>query len=404
MNHSLTRRSLTLGAALGLVLGSAPATAQKAQHATLAKRIVTTSVNIQPGDVVVVAGGKHNIDMMEALAVEATMAGGLVTMFLNSDLVTRTSVAKADPKYLDLVPTYFANWLEDVDVWIGLPGIEDPKAIFADVPEDRMARSGKAAQVIFDMINDSGLRGTFIAYPSKQEAAENQLDFATLEGMHWKALNADYQKISAHGAVLKRMLEGANEVRVTSPAGTDIKFSVGDRKVFLDDGIVTEEDAKQAMFLTRWASLPGGAVFTAPLETSANGQVVVPKTRCRYQPMTGATYEFTNGKVTKFEAAAGGECYQETMAPYTGPKDMFASLQIGLNPGLEVIEEGGDYRPGNAAGMVWLAIGDNALLGGANAVGGQGGFGIPITNATVEIDGKVVVRNGELTTAVMAEQ
>jgi leucyl aminopeptidase (aminopeptidase T) len=404
MNHSLTFTSLALGAALGLVIGSNPAAAQEAQHAALAKRIVTTSVNIQPGDVVVVAGGKHNIDMMEALAVEATMAGGMVTMFLNSDRVTRTGVAEADAKYLDLEPTYFANWLKDVDVWIGLPGVEDSKAVFADVPEDRLARSGKAAQVIFDMLNGSNLRGTFIAYPSKQEAAENQLDFATLEGMHWKALNEDYQKISAHGAVLQRMLQGANEIRVTSPAGTDIRFSIGERKVFLDDGIVTAEDAKQAMFLTRWASLPGGAVFTAPLETSANGRVVVPKHRCRYQPMTGATYEFTDGKVTTFEAAAGGECYQETMAPYTGPKDMFASFQIGLNPGLQVIEEGGDYRPGNAAGMVWLTIGGNSLLGGANQVEGEAGFGIPVTNATVEIDGKIVVQNGELTTAVMAEQ
>jgi leucyl aminopeptidase (aminopeptidase T) len=404
MDHSLTFRSLVLGAALGLVLGSTPGAAQEAQQAALAKRIVTTSVNIQPGDVVVVAGGKHNIDLMEALAVEATMAGGMVNMFLNSDRVTRTGVAEADAKYLDLEPTYFANWLKDVDVWIGLPGIEDLKAVFADVPEDRLARSGKAAQVIYDMLNDSRLRGTFIAYPSKQDAAENQLDFATLEGMHWKALNVDYQKISAHGAVLQRMLQGAKEVRVTSPAGTDLRFSIGDRQVFLDDGIVTAEDAKQAMFLTRWASLPGGSVFTAPLETTANGRVVVPKHRCRYQPMTGVTYEFTNGTVTKFEAVAGAECYQETMAPYTGPKDMFASFQIGLNPGLQVVEEGGDYRPGDAAGMVWLAIGDNSLLGGANQVGGQGGFGLPVTNATVEIDGKIVVQNGELTTAVMAEQ
>jgi len=69
-----------------------------------------------------------------------------------------------------------------------------------------------------------------------------------------------------------------------------------------------------------------------------------------------------------------------------------------------VVEEGGDYRPGNAAGMVWLGIGGNSMLGGANKVEGEAGFGIPVTNATVEIDGKVVVRNGELTTAVMAEE
>ncbi len=404
MRHSPLLGLLALALGFGLAVVSSPATAQEAQHAALAKRIVTTSLAIQPGDVVVVSGGKHTIGLMEALAAEVTMAGGQVTMFLNTDRVIRAGVAEADAKYLDIEPTYFVNWLEDMDVWIGLPGIEDEKAVFADVPEDRLARAGKASRVIYDALNESGLRGAFIAYPSKQEAAEYGLDFATFEQSHWKSLNADYQKIAAHGAALQRMLEGAKEVRVTSPAGTDLRFSMGDRPVFVNDGIVTAEDAKQAMFITRWATLPGGSVFAAPLETSANGRVVVPKDRCRFQPMTGATYEFTDGKVTTFDAAAGGECYRETMAPYTGPKDMFGYFQIGLNPGRTVIEEGADYRPDDAAGIVWLGIGDNSLFGGANAVDGQGSFYFPVTKATVAIDGKVVVRDGELTTSVMAEQ
>ena len=53
-----------------------------------------------------------------------------------------------------------------------------------------------------------------------------------------------------------------------------------------------------------------------------------------------------------------------------------------------------DYRPVGAAGMVWLNFGDNQLLGGANKT--TGGFGFPVTNATVTVDGEVVVRAGAM--------
>jgi hypothetical protein len=75
---------------------------------------------------------------------------------------------------------------------------------------------------------------------------------------------------------------------------------------------------------------------------------------------------------------------------------MFASFQIGLNPKAKVIENPGDYRPGYAAGVVYINIGDNQLLGGSNKVEGGGGFGFPIVNSTVTVDGKTVVKDGAL--------
>ena len=85
------------------------------------------------------------------------------------------------------------------------------------------------------------------------------------------------------------------------------------------------------------------------------------------------------------------------IAPFDGPKDVFGFFQIGLNPGARVIENPGDYRPLNAAGLVTIGIGDNVLQGGDNKVKGQGGFTFPIVNATVTVDDKTVVQNGKLT-------
>lgn len=386
--------AMMLGAlGIGLLTPGETATA-KEDLQKLAQKIVNVSATVKPGDVVVVAGGTHTIPLMEALAMEVQKAGGMVQMFLESDRVTRSMWVDVQEKYLETEPAYFPEWLRHTDVWIGLPGLEDPRAVMADVPEARMAKVSKANQVIMDSLNESGVRAVFVGYPSRQAAELNQLDYGAYERIHWMAVDADYQAVGQKGQVLKQLLEGATTVKVTSPSGTNLTFTVGDRPIFLDDGMVTAAEAKEGMILTRMASLPGGVLFFAPVETSANGKVVVPKHRCKFAPLTGVSFDFQNGALRNFRAQSGGECFEEMMAAYSGPKDMFGSFSIGLNPMLPVIEEGGDFRPEDAAGMVYIGCGNNRLTGGANETEAE--FEFPITNATVEIDGKVVVRNGKL--------
>ncbi len=390
--RSLSCLTIVLGALDGLT-----ARAQDRGYSELAGRIVKTTAKVKPGDVVVVFGGKHDIGAMEDLAIEAAKAGGLVSMFLNSDKYQRAVFTDVPEQYLEQKPTYFAEWLKYINVYIGLPGVEDAKATFGDVPQERFAKANKAGQVVTDALNSSGVRAVFLGYPSRSDATANQLDFATYQKVFWEAASADYQKISDDGNQLKQILNGAKTVRVTSPAGTDFTFSTGDRPIFVDDGIMTEEKAKSKLALNRFVSLPSGTLFLAPVEASANGKVVVPHDQCQFKPLTGESFEFKNGRLENFRAESGGQCYAEAMAPYTGPKDMFASFQIGLNPNAKVIENPGDYHPGYAAGLVYINIGDNQLLGGSNKVEGGGGFSFPIVNSTVIVDGKTVVRDGALT-------
>jgi leucyl aminopeptidase (aminopeptidase T) len=387
-----------LCAAISLgVFASSAAKAQEMDYGELARRVVKTSANVKPGEVVVVFGGKHDIGLMEALAIETAKQGGMVTMFLDSDKFERAFYTEVPEQYLEQPPSYFAEWVKHMNVWIGLPGVEDPKAVYGDVPQERFAKANKAGQVVTDVLNASGVRLVSLGYPTQSDAAVNQLDFATYQKVFWDAVGADYQKISQDGNKLKQMLQGAKTVRVTSPSGTDFTFSVGGRPIFVDDGIVTEEKAKSKYFVTRYAALPGGSIFFAPIETSANGKVVVPRDRCQFKPLTGESFVFNQGHLENFYAESGGQCYAEAMAPYTGPKDMFAYFQMGLNPAAKVMENPGDYRPSNAAGLVYIGVGDNKLFGGSNKVQGGGGFNFPIVNATVTIDGKTVVQDGKLT-------
>jgi leucyl aminopeptidase (aminopeptidase T) len=395
---SVTRLALFTMLVLGLfftAIAQEQKEAQSQSFEALARKVVSTSANIKPGDVVVIQGGKHTIPLMEALAIEVQKAGGLVTMFLTSDRVVRSRYIDVPEKYLELEPRQWADWLKPIDVWISLPEIEDYKAMIAGVPENRFAKAAKSWRIIENMVDEAKIREVEIGYPTKEDAANNQLDFATFEKMHWAAVNADYKLISEKGNAIKAILKAAKTVRVTSPSDTDFTFSIGDRPIFVNDGIVTEEKARSKFIHERYASLPGGEVFFAAIEISANGKVAVAKTRCRYEPLAGVSFEFKNGKMENFKAEKGSECFTETMAPYSGPKDMFAGISIGLNPELKVIEDGGDYRPNLAAGMVEIGVGDNRLVGGNNNT--LVVFWFPIVRATVTVDGKVVVKDGKIT-------
>lgn len=380
-------------AAVGLV-GSA--SAQQPNLDELATRIIKTSANVKPGDVVVVFGGRHNLALMEALTIEANKAGGMTTMMITTDRVDRSFNVDVPEKYLEQDRGFFADWFKQVDVYIGLPGDENPKAVIEGVPEARFAKAAKAAQVMTDMLTSTPrLRGVFIGYPTKEDAAANHMDFATYSNMHWSAVNADYSKISAQGKAIQKALQGARSVRITSPAGTDFTFSIADRPVFLDDGIMTPEKAKSARLFERTASLPGGFVFGSGIETSANGKVVIPKDTCRYDAVNGVSFEFKGGQLQNYKAVENGGCFAETMAAYEGPKDVFGQFSIGLNPEMKVMDKGaGTFFPGNGAGVVYVSIGNNQLLGGANKTLGSWGF--PIVNSTVTVDGKVILKDGRI--------
>jgi aminopeptidase len=367
----------------------------EAAYKQLAKRLVQ-SASVKPGDVVVIDGGKHMIPLMESIAIEVQMIGGMPVMFLESDRVTRSMYTEVPDKYLEQVPKFFGEWYKNANVFIGLPSFEDNKALIAGVSDERFAKFSKTSDYFAGILNSLPVRVVGIDFPTKLDAENAGIDFATYQKLTSDGINTDYETLSGKGEKLQQMLKSAKSVRITSPAGTDFTFSLAPgRSVFLDDGIVTADEAKSKVFTERVVNLPGGNVFFAPLETSASGKVVVPRMRCRYKDMDNVSFEFKNGRMESFNAATNAECFQEALKPYTGPKDMFGNVWIGLNPALKVIEEGkANYRPFNAAGMVYVGIGENRQYGGNN--NSNSGSNFPITNATVTVDGKMVIKDGKL--------
>ena len=195
---------------------------------------------------------------------------------------------------------------------------------------------------------------------ARGDACENGARGATLPGITESVfvtgLDADYDAIADHSESLHEHVVDADEIRVTSPQGTDITVGIGDREWLLDTGIVHDAGG--------FSNLPAGEIFVSP--ESANGTYVVDGTMRPHGLLDEGQqlrFEVENGYVTDISDDDIRDQI-ETAAEEAG-RDAYnlAELGIGTNVGVDELV-GSVLLDEKAAGTVHIAIGDNAAIGG----------------------------------------
>jgi aminopeptidase len=356
----------------------------------LAPRLVQ-SAKIQPGDLVTISGGPAMVPEMEALGVQVEKAGGRAILLLDSPRLTRSFYAEVPEEYIKKQPTSFEKFsAENVDVAFILPTGEDFAAM------RRVDRRAKVDQALADLNastlsdrNKGTTRTLFIGVPTPSDTASIQMDYRPYEAMTWKAIEADYSAMRAKGEAMKGILEKAKRLHITSPEGTDFTVDLGKRPIVVSAGLVppgTKGDEA-----ARFSALPGGTVRFAPLETTANGKIRAAEDQCD-QPVKDESLDVRNGMPENVRSSTDEECLKRSF------KDAgrFGSIVIGLNPAIHY-ERVPSYGPQleTSAGVVSISFGPNQGLGGSNKPV-PGGWTVPLLKATVEADGKVLVRDGKL--------
>lgn len=188
----------------------------------------------------------------------------------------------------------------------------------------------------------------------------------------------------------------SGEVRVTTPAGTDLRFRIGDRPVTLQDGDASAARARQARTLIdREIEIPCGAVRVAPLEETVTGTIAFPPAEWGGRVVEGLAMRFERGRVVEVAAAAGREAVEAELEQGGEDARAFRELALGFNPELAVPAET-PWIPyyGYGAGVVRLSLGDNSELGGA-VRGGWVRWSL-FTDATVTVGEEVWVKEGTL--------
>jgi hypothetical protein len=187
---------------------------------------------------------------------------------------------------------------------------------------------------------------------------------------------------------------------VTTPAGTDITFRVGDRPVTKQDGDASAARAKLGRnLIDREVELPAGAIRVAPIEGSVNGRIAFPPGIWGGERAEGLVMHFTAGRLTDFTATTGTAGVERELAQAGDGGRSFREFALGFNPLLAIPDSGERWIPyyGYGAGVVRLSLGDNTELGG-KVTGGYVRWNF-FTDATVVVGSDTWVKAGKLVKA-----
>jgi leucyl aminopeptidase (aminopeptidase T) len=168
---------------------------------------------------------------------------------------------------------------------------------------------------------------------------------------------ADYQAIAMETMEIAKILTAGNQVRITTPFGTDLSFSIAGRMGESDSGILVQKG--------QFGNLPGGEAYIAPVEGTASGTLVVPE---GWYPGLDVEMRMTfiDGYVS--DVSGGGDVgikFADIFAFHDEGKKHrrnCAELGVGTNPNAK--------RPDNVLeaekikGTVHVAVGDSSHLGG----------------------------------------
>jgi leucyl aminopeptidase (aminopeptidase T) len=193
---------------------------------------------------------------------------------------------------------------------------------------------------------------------ARKRACEAGARAATLPGITEAVmvagLDADYEAIERHCHEVLAQVEGADEVRVTTPAGTDLTVEPGDREWLTDTGMVHDPGD--------FSNLPAGETFVSP--ETANGTYVVDGTMMPHglvdEPLH---FEVEDGTVTSISDDAVREQVEAGREEVGDDAANLAELGIGTNVGVTELV-GSVLLDEKAAGTVHVAIGDDASIGG----------------------------------------
>jgi len=287
-------------------------------------------------------------------------------------------------------PSVFCRGLTELstaEFWCG--ATYDP-AVFRKVPPEKMAANDEGETIAHEPAHARKVRSLWLAMGqvTRPRAKAYGFSFPAWERMVREASSVPPAKLQADGKRVAAVLGSADRVRVTAPNGTDLEFSVAGRPARVSDGVVDEEDIARGAF---GSSIPTGSVDVCPVETSAEGTVAFDLP----QPWAGRTirrlrWGFSGGRLTSWEGDAVAERLKDQWDRASGDRDRIAYLQIGVNPRAKF----GFLQNDIVRGAVLIGAGGNQFSGGPNK--SSFSHAQTVSRATVEVDGKPLVRGGKL--------
>jgi leucyl aminopeptidase (aminopeptidase T) len=223
---------------------------------------------------------------------------------------------------------------------------------------------------------------------ARKAATDAGVRIATLPGvteeMLARVMSADMEGLRRKGAAVVELLSRGSEARIKCQRGSDLRLDLGGRSGIVDDGVLSRRGA--------FGNLPCGEGFIAPIEGATNGRLVVDGSIAGIGRLgEPVRLRVEDGHLQEASGEEGARL-MELLTAHGADGTNVAELGIGTNEKAtltgEVLEDE------KILGSAHVAFGASAAIGGTVQVPVH--LDCVVTGPEVSVDGKPIVRDGEL--------
>ena len=381
-----------LAIAATLVFGST-LEAQPSDYKVVARNLVAAAL-VQPGDKVLITGSVRDAGLMEDVAIETMKAGGEPLISLGSESLIKRSYTDVPASYDSHAPALAMAMVNTFDVQIAVD-VGETEGLLASVPVARRAARAKANEPANELYYKRTVRFVNLGnglYPTATLSRRLGLTQPRLAHLFWRAAGVPPATLRAQAERVRSAIAAGKQLTITHSNGTNLTVAVDDSRAIISDGVLTAEKVKQGgAAASTW--LPAGELIFPAVPGSASGKVVIDRHLYNGTMIRGLTLNFSGGRLTSMTAASGLEPLKAAYDAGGAGKDAFGFIDIGVNPETKV-PLGAGMTVWGASGSVALGFGDNRGFGGTNT--SDFGFATQLGGATLSVDGKPVITNGQI--------
>ncbi len=345
----------------------------------LAQIAVRYSINVKPGEKIIISGGLESIPFLVELYKDIILSGGIPIVRVNLPDVNDFFYKHASENQLKHFPDYWFNTIKEVQGYIGIDSSLNTKEL-TNCDSKKLTERQKILHKISDYIVNTRekIRRVTIAYPSLSLAQDSDMSLTEYENFVYGACLIDWKRFGKKLDSIAKIFERGKDVHLIG-GGVDLKFSIKGKNCIADKG---EEN------------MPGGEVFMAPVRESLEGWI-----KFDYpiivsgKQISEVFLKFENGKIVKASAEKGDEFLKELLnsdenARYIGEFGLGCHPKISRYTNDLLFDE-------KMGGTIHLAIG---MAYKQNGGGNDSVIHIDIVkdmkNAKIILDGKIIQDKG----------
>jgi len=286
--------------------------------AKLAGILVDYSVEVKKGDVVMIDfNGVRALPLVQAVYERCLLKGAVAEYTMTHEALTRTFFEAAGPRQIDDFPYHGLQAMKRATVYIGINAVEDTH-LLARAPMAKIMRRQKVLRPIVNRRVDH-TRWVITRYPTSGLARDARRSLKDLEDFYFRSCNIDWPLFARRLMRLRKMLQAAQDVRITS-SDTELRFSVKGMPAIACKGL---------------RNMPDGEVFTAPVRTSVEGRIVY-NVPCLYQgkEFDGVRLAFRRGRIVEASCRRGSLADLHRILDSDEGARYIGEFSFGLNPNI----------------------------------------------------------------------